>query len=181
MKKRESKKTRKHTLVQEKNNLFKKKELAEENTLSTKKASKKLTKKKDYFLSFFLGWECVFLSEFFFSWTSVCFLVFLLNFFFSHKFPALPYHSCFILTIMDQTHLYERTPLSLNCWFFQWNHGFTKLNFSARSLHERSYIMIFNDLNDKEKKLMKSFPFLIWITLHASTKAFIPLKILLIW
>ena len=70
LKKKECKKTRKNALVQENTHSFKKtctcskkkkitcsrkKELAQENTHSTKKASKKLTKKKDYFLSFFLG------------------------------------------------------------------------------------------------------------------------------
>ena len=55
----------------------KKKELAQENTLSTKKASKRTTKQKSFFLfslGRYLGREHVFLSKFFFSWASLCLL-----------------------------------------------------------------------------------------------------------
>ena len=68
-----------------------KKELAQENTLSTKKASKKTIKKKrkTFFFSWTLSWSgacfleqvLLFMDECVFSWTSACFLVFLLSFF----------------------------------------------------------------------------------------------------
>ena len=72
-----------------------KKELAQENTLSTKKAFKESNKKKtffflDRFLGRFLGRERVFLSKFFFSWTLSLFSWWVRIFLFS-------YFSCFLL------------------------------------------------------------------------------------
>ena len=66
---KEKKKVRKHALVQEKENLLKKKELAQEYTISTEKRPRKRSRKKKLFfvLVRFLGRERDFLSEFFFS------------------------------------------------------------------------------------------------------------------
>ena len=54
--KKKSKKTGKHALVQERKDLFKKKELTQENMHLTKKASEKTIMKEERF--FFLGWLC---------------------------------------------------------------------------------------------------------------------------
>ena len=68
--KKESKKTRWHTLIQEKKNMFKK-------------------KRKNYLFSWSFSWmlswwrEC-FLEGVLFSWTSACFLIFLFSFINSH-------------------------------------------------------------------------------------------------